>query len=146
MQKPIHLTGERHGCARFSLFCLFPVDAAVLTWYGLSECPSSFQLQASVNQTKKVYMRRQENVKCAFFGEYKWHVMVHCKHSRLAKSAERPILKWQRGHSLDAFFPSVLVAYPFKGLHRVEDEVGQLENHATGDWVRPALCSSPFTS
>lgn len=49
-------------------------------------------------------MRRKENVKCAFFGEYKWHVMVHCKHSRLAKSAERPISGWQRGHSLDVFF------------------------------------------
>lgn len=81
-----------------------------------------------------------------FLGGYKWHVMVHCKHSRLAKSAERPISEWQRGHSLDVFFPPVLVAHPFKGLHRVEGEVGQLENHATGDWVRPALCSSPFPS
>lgn len=39
-----------------------------------------------------------------FLGEYKWHVMVHCKHSRLAKSAERPISEWQRGHSPDVFF------------------------------------------
>lgn len=75
--------------------------------------------------------------------------MIHCKHSRIAKSAERPISERQRGCSLEShrasFSPPLfLVAHPLKGLHRVEGEVGQLENHATRDGARPALYSSPL--
>lgn len=46
-------------------------------------------------------MKRKEKkkVKCAFL-EYMWHVMVHCKHSRLAKAlSDQSHSKRQRGHS-----------------------------------------------
>lgn len=48
---------------------------------------------------------------CVFL-EYMWHVMVYCKHSRLAKAlSDESHSKRQRGHSpgkpLDVFFPVV---------------------------------------
>lgn len=78
--------------------------------------------------------------------------MIHCKHSRTAKSAERPISERQRGRSLAShrtsffffFLSPVSVAHPFEGLRRVEGEVGQLKNHATRDRVCPGLYSSPL--
>lgn len=43
--------------------------------------------------------RKKKTVKCAFL-EYMWHVMVHCKHSRLAKAlSDQSHSKRQRGHS-----------------------------------------------
>lgn len=96
-------------------------------------------------------MKRKKQVKCAFL-EYMWHVMVHCKHSRLAKSAERPIsfkmtARPFPGKPLDVFFPCcLLVGHHFKGLHGVEGEVRQLDGHATRERVYLALCFSPFTS
>lgn len=41
------------------------------------------------------------------FLEYMWHVMVHCKHSRLAKALrDQSHSKWQRGHSLESSWMS----------------------------------------
>lgn len=52
-------------------------------------------------------MKRKKKVKCAFFLEYMWHVMVHCKHSRLAKAlSDQSHSKRQRGHSLASHWMS----------------------------------------
>lgn len=108
MGKPIHLIA---GLCYVFLF-LF-LNTANINGYGLAQCPSSFLLQANINKTNiKVDMKiKKRIVKCAFL-EYMWHVMVHRKHSRLAKApSDESHSKRQRGHSpgkpLDVFFPVV---------------------------------------
>lgn len=67
---------------------------------GLAQCPSSFLLRANINKTNiKVDMKRKKKSNVRFL-EYKWHVMVHCKHSRLAKAlSDQSHSKRQQGHS-----------------------------------------------
>lgn len=74
--------------------------------------------------------------------------MIHCKHSRIAKSADEPPQShreadpWRATGRLSN--PRFWWRIPSEGLHTVEGEVGQLENHATRDGVCPARHSSPL--
>lgn len=76
----------------------------------LTQCPSSFLLQANINKRNiKVDMKRKMSV----FEIYMWHVMVHCNHSRLAEAlSDQSPSKRQRGHfpgkRLDVFFACCL--------------------------------------
>lgn len=69
--------------------------------------------------------------------------MIHCKHSRIAKSADEPP---QSHREADPWRATGRLSNPrfWWRIHTVEGEVGQLENHATRDGVCPARHSSPL--
>lgn len=105
MGKPIHLIVGTSGPAVVdflfrTFFFFFLLKTAVNNRNGLAQCPSSFLLQANINKTNiKVDMKRKKKSNVRLL-EYMWHVMIHCKHSRLAKAlSDQSHSKRQRGHS-----------------------------------------------
>lgn len=101
MGKPIHLIAGYKQSKVFFLFCLF-LNAAVIMGTVLAQCPSSFLLRANINKKKYYggYEKEKKLSNVRFLLEYMWHVMVHCKHSRLAKAlSDQSHSKRQRGHS-----------------------------------------------